>query len=69
MHGGDAQNKANGGGFYYGTESLTIVDAMLLCEAANNPSSFVPSERAIGVELVPEDPFACHNIHTCRTSN
>ena len=69
VHRGNAEYKANGGRLDHGAESLAIVHAMLLSETTDHPPSFVPRERAIRVELVPENPLPRHHVDTCRTSN
>jgi hypothetical protein len=43
-------------------EGLTVVDAGLVGEAAKDPTSLVPFQRAIGVELVLENSFAGDDI-------
>jgi hypothetical protein len=48
--------------FDHGTKSLKEVDARALSEPAKDPSCLIPLKRAIGVELMLEYPFACHNI-------
>jgi hypothetical protein len=69
LHGGEAQNEADGGGLHHRTEGLGIINPVLLGETANDPTGLVPCKRAIGVEFVAEDPLASHHINTCRTSN
>jgi hypothetical protein len=43
-------------------EGLIVVDTGSLGEASKNPASLVPLQRAVGVELVPENPFGSDNI-------
>ena len=47
-------------------EGLVIVDAVALAEATNHPARLVPGEGPIGMELMPEDPLARHDIGTGR---
>lgn len=67
LPGDDAQDSPDGGWLDDGTESLAVVDAGLLSETAKYPPSFVASERAVGVELMPKDPLPCNHISTYRT--
>ena len=62
--GGDAEDDTNGRGLDDGAEGLVVVDAMLLGVATNNPTCLVTGERAIGVELVLEDPLAGNDVCT-----
>ena len=64
--GGKAQDDANGGRLDNRTESLSIINAFLLIEPANNLSCFVASQRAVGVELVTKNPFPRDHVDTCR---
>jgi hypothetical protein len=48
------------------TECLVVVDAFLLGEAADNLARLVPSEGAVGVELMFEHPRASDNVRTRR---
>ena len=66
---GDAEDDPNGGRLDDGAERLIVVDAVALGEAANDPASLVTSQGAIGVELVPEDPLACHHVGTWGPGN
>jgi hypothetical protein len=51
------------------TESLVVVDAMLLREPVDNPPSLMASKGAVRVVLVPENPFAGDDISTRRSRN
>ena len=55
---GDGEDDADRGRFDNRTEGLIEVDALLLRETAKHPSCFVAVKRAIGFELVAEDPLA-----------
>jgi hypothetical protein len=48
-------------------ESLIVVDAEPLGEAVKNPTSLVPLQGAIEVELVLEDPFVGDDVRVNRT--
>jgi hypothetical protein len=52
----------NGGWLDNWAESLIVVDAGTLGEAAKNPTSLVPFKGAIRVEHVLEDPFASDEV-------
>lgn len=56
------EDKANGGWFDDGAKSFVVVDARLLGEAVDNPTSFVAGKRTIGVVFVAEDPLATNNV-------
>jgi hypothetical protein len=43
-------------------KGLIVVDARSLGEAAKNPTSFVPFQRAVGVELVLENSIADDDV-------
>jgi hypothetical protein len=58
----DAEDDPNRCRLDDGAERLVIVDAVSLGEAADDPASLMTSQRAVGVELMPEDPFASDNI-------
>lgn len=45
-------------------ECLIVVDAFLLGEVADNPTCLMPSEGAVGVELMFEKPCASDNVCT-----
>jgi len=51
------------------TESLIIVNAMLLRKSPNHPTSFVTSKRTIRMILMLENPLSCHDISTRRPRN
>jgi hypothetical protein len=59
---GDVEDKPNGGGLDDGAESLVVVDAGMLGEAAENPACLASSQGAIGVELVTKDPLAGDHV-------
>ena len=61
---GEGEDGADGRRFHDGTEGFPVVHAFLLSESSKDPARLVPCEGTVGVELVPEDPFACNNIHT-----
>jgi hypothetical protein len=63
----NAEDDANHGLLDHRTEGLIVVDAVLLGEATNHPARLVAGKRAIGVELMAEDPFARHDVGTRRT--
>ena len=65
--GGDAEDDADGSGFDDGGESFPVVDAGLLSETTQYPTSFVPCQGPVGMKRVMVDPLAGHNIATCRT--
>jgi hypothetical protein len=46
------------------TESLIIVNAMLLRESPNNPTSLVTSKRTIRVKFMLVNPLPYHNIRS-----
>jgi hypothetical protein len=48
-------------------ECLIVVDAFLLGEAADNPACLVPSEGAVGLEFIFEQPCASDNVRTRRS--
>jgi hypothetical protein len=56
---GDSQGEhsANLGQLDHRTEGLIVVDAGLLGEHVKDPTSLVPLQRVIGVELVLENPL------------
>jgi hypothetical protein len=64
VHGGNAQNEVNGGRLNHWTESLCIINTVLLGEATDDPSSLLPCERAVRIEFVAEYPFVGHHIDT-----
>ncbi|KAM0890622.1 hypothetical protein ACQ4PT_026924 [Festuca glaucescens] len=66
---GERENHANGGWLDDGGERLAVVDACVLCEAADDPTGFVPFEGAVGVSLVPEDPFSGDEVGAGRSRN
>jgi hypothetical protein len=43
-------------------KGLIVVDARSLGEAAKNPTSFVPVQGAVRIELVPENPLADDDV-------
>jgi hypothetical protein len=59
---GDVEDKPNGGGLDDGAESLIVVDARTLGEAAENPARLAPSQGAVGVELVMKDPLVDDHV-------
>lgn len=65
----NAEDDADGGRLDYRAEYLVIVDAMPLRVASYNRAPLVVGKRAVGVELVFEDPLGCHNVGTGRTWN
>jgi hypothetical protein len=67
--GRDAEDDPNGGRLDDGAEGLVVIDALALGEAADHPTSLVASQGAIGVELMPEDPFAGDHVGTGWTGN
>ena len=56
------QHSADGCGLHNGTENLSEVYTGALGEAAKDPSCLVALKRAISLEFVFENPFACHHI-------
>jgi hypothetical protein len=58
----NAENSPNGGLFDHRTEGLVVVNAFSLREAADHPAGLVTSEGPIGMEFVPENPLARHNV-------
>jgi hypothetical protein len=58
----DAEDDPNRCRLDDGAERLVIVDAVSLGEAADDPASLMTSQRAVGVELMPEDLFAGDDI-------
>jgi len=63
---GEAEDDPNRGRFDNRTESLIVVESMLLFEPADDPPSLMASEGAVGVVLVLEDPLAGDDIGTRR---
>lgn len=59
---GNAEYRPYGGRFDNRAEGLVVVDALALGETSDNPASLVASEGPIGMELVPEDPLARHDV-------
>jgi hypothetical protein len=64
---GQGEHRADGGWLDHRTEGLIVVDAGLMGEAVKNPTSLVPFQSAIGVELVLENPFADDDVGANRT--
>lgn len=62
VRGRDAEDDPYGGRLDHRAEGLVVVDAMLLGEAANDPTSFVTSKGTIGVVFVLEHPLARDHI-------
>jgi len=60
----NTQNCPDGTWFNNRTECLIIINAMLLRESPNNPTSFVTSKGTIRMILMLENPLSCHNIST-----
>jgi hypothetical protein len=58
----NVEDKPNGGGLDDGAESLIVVDAGTLEEAAKNPARLAPSQGAVGVKLVMKDPLAGDHV-------
>ena len=63
---GDGEDDADRGRFDNRTEGLIEVDALLLRETAKHPACFVAVKRAIGLELVAEDPLAGDDVGVSR---
>jgi hypothetical protein len=63
------KDKANSGWFDDETKGFVVVDARLLGEAADNPTSFVAGERTIRVVFVMENPLATNNVCIGRWRN
>src|SRR5438128_1172818 len=61
---GDAQHDPDGLRFDHRTESLIVVDAMLLGVAADNLVCFVAGKRAISMEPMFKTQFARNHIST-----
>jgi hypothetical protein len=62
--GRDAEDDPNGGRLDNEAKGLVVIDALALGEAADHPASLVASQGAIGVELMPKDPFAGDHVGT-----
>ena len=58
----NTKNDANSDRFNDRRQSFIIVYTMLLRETSTNPACFITRESAVGVELMPENPFARNNI-------
>jgi hypothetical protein len=56
------EHRADGGRLDHRAEGLIVVDAGPLGEDAKNPTSLVPFQGAVRVELVLEDPFAGDDV-------
>jgi len=65
----NTQNYTDYSWFNNRTESLIIVNAMLLRKSPNHPTSFVTSKRTIKMILMLENPLSCHDISTRRPRN
>jgi hypothetical protein len=63
---GMGEHGADRGRLDHRAEGIIIVDAGSLGEAMKDPSSLVPLQRAIGVELVYENPFTGDDIRPNR---
>ena len=66
---GNAENGPNGGLFDHRTEGLVVVNAFSLRKPADHPAGLVTSEGPIGMEFVPENPLARHNVRARRARN
>jgi len=69
MRGCNTQNCPDCSWFNNRTEYLIIVNAMVLRESLNNPTSFVASKGTIRMTLMLENPLSCHDISTRRPRN
>jgi hypothetical protein len=47
---------------YHWTECLRKIHTWALGESSKNPTRLVPLQCPVGIELVFEDPFACHHV-------
>jgi hypothetical protein len=59
---GEGEHGADRGRLDHWVEGLIIVGIGSLNEAAKDPSSLVPFQRAIRVELLLENPFASNDV-------
>jgi hypothetical protein len=66
---GKRKNNADGGGFDDRAEGFIEIDARLLGETPNYPTSFVTSESAIRVMFVTKNPFSRNYVGTGRRRN
>jgi hypothetical protein len=62
----EVENKANGGRLDDGAESFVVVNAGTLGVTTNNPARLAPSKGAVGVELMPKDPFTGDDVGSRR---
>jgi hypothetical protein len=60
--GGQGKHSANHGRLDHQAKCLIIVDVRSLSEAAKDPVRLVSFQRAVGVELVIENPFASDDV-------
>jgi hypothetical protein len=58
----DGEDDADRGRFDNQTECLVEVNALLLREATKHPACFIAVERAIGLQLVSEDPLSGDDV-------
>jgi hypothetical protein len=65
----ERENYVNSNRFNHGTESLTKINASLLSEAVQYPTSFETIKRTICMKLVVKYPFVGYNVHARRTWN
>ena len=59
---GEGQHSADDGGLHDGAESLIVVHTGALGEPPEDPTSLVPVQRTICLQLVLKDPLASHHI-------
>jgi hypothetical protein len=64
LRGSNAEDDANRGRFDNWTESLVVVDAVLLGEAPHNPTCLMPSKGSISIIFMLENPLAGDDIGT-----
>jgi hypothetical protein len=67
--GSDAEDNMDSGRLDDRTESLLIVDTILLSEATNHPTCFITCKRVIVVVLMTKDPLPHYHIDTYRSRN
>jgi hypothetical protein len=62
MRDGKGKHHADGGQLDYRAECLIVVDVGPLGEVVKDPTSLIPFQGVVGVELVLEDPFADDDV-------
>ena len=58
----DGENSLDHGGFHNRRECFPEIDASLLSEPANHPSSLIALQSAIRIKLMLENPFPSDNV-------